>query len=71
MQAPKQILVPIDWSELSKSAFRLGASLASEHHAELILLYALPLPAVMYGPPPESYLNQMRGNTASGRQPAS
>jgi nucleotide-binding universal stress UspA family protein len=59
MQASKRILVPIDWSELSRSAVQLASSLAAEYDAELTLLYALPLPAVMYGPPPESYLNHL------------
>jgi nucleotide-binding universal stress UspA family protein len=51
----KQILVPFDWGEQSTRAFRFAASLAREHDADLIVLYAVPLPAVMYGPPPESY----------------
>jgi universal stress protein A len=55
----KQILVPFDWSELSTCAFQLANSLASEHDAELVVLYVVPLPAVMYGPPPESYLNHL------------
>ena len=55
----KQILVPFDWSELSTCAFQMANSLASEHNAELIVLYVVPLPAVMYGPPPESYLNHV------------
>jgi len=45
----KQILVPVDWEEQSNRAFQLAASLAREHDAQLLVLYAVPLPAVMYG----------------------
>jgi nucleotide-binding universal stress UspA family protein len=55
----RRILVPIDWSEPSDEAFRLAASLAREHAAELLVLYVVPLAAVMYGPPPESYLEHL------------
>jgi nucleotide-binding universal stress UspA family protein len=55
----RRILVPIDWSELSQRALGLAVPLAREHAAELFLLYVVPLPALMYGPPPETYLNQM------------
>jgi nucleotide-binding universal stress UspA family protein len=53
----RHILVPIDWSESSDRAFHLAASLAREHDAQLLLVYVVPLAAVMYGPPPASYLN--------------
>jgi nucleotide-binding universal stress UspA family protein len=53
------ILVAIDWSELSNRAFQVAASLARKHDAELLVLYVVPLPAVMYGPPPEDYLNHL------------
>jgi nucleotide-binding universal stress UspA family protein len=55
----RHILVPIDWSESSDRAFHLAASLAREHDAQLLLVYVVPLPAVMYGPPPASYLNHL------------
>jgi nucleotide-binding universal stress UspA family protein len=55
----RRILVPIDWSEPSDRAFRLAASLARDHAARLLLLHVVPLPAVMYGPPPESYLGHV------------
>jgi nucleotide-binding universal stress UspA family protein len=60
MQPISQILVPIDWSEASCRAIQVAASLAREHDARLILLYVVPLPAVMYGPPPESYMKHLR-----------
>jgi nucleotide-binding universal stress UspA family protein len=55
----RDILVPIDWSESSGHAFHLAAALARDHDAQLLLLYVLPLPAVMYGPPPEGFLEHM------------
>jgi nucleotide-binding universal stress UspA family protein len=55
----RRILVPIDWTDLSQRALRLATRLAREHAAELVLLYVVPLPALMHGPPPESYLNQL------------
>jgi nucleotide-binding universal stress UspA family protein len=53
------ILVPMDWSEPSHRAFHLAVSLAREHDAQLTLLHVVPLPALMYGPPPESYLDHL------------
>jgi nucleotide-binding universal stress UspA family protein len=55
----RHILVPVDWSESSGHAFHLAAALACEHDAQLLLLYVVPLPAVMYGPPPEGFLEHM------------
>jgi universal stress protein A len=55
----RHILVPMDWSAASGRAFQVAASLASDHDGQLLLLYVVPLPAVMYGPPPESYLSHM------------
>ncbi len=52
----RHILVPINWTELSNRALQLAASLAREHDAKLVILYVVPLPVVMYGPPPENYL---------------
>jgi nucleotide-binding universal stress UspA family protein len=56
----RNILVPVDWSEPSKHAFQLAESLARGEGAQLVVLYVVPSPAVMYGPPPESYLEHMR-----------
>jgi nucleotide-binding universal stress UspA family protein len=56
----RRILVPIDWSQPSLRAFQLAASLAQEHDAQLVVLYVVPLPTEMYGPPPESYLEHLR-----------
>jgi nucleotide-binding universal stress UspA family protein len=56
----RRILVPIDWSKPSIRAFQLAASLAQEHDAQLVVPYVVPLPTVMYGPPPESYLEHLR-----------
>ena len=55
-----RILVPYDWGEMSNRAFQLAASLALKNDAELVVLFVVPLPAVMYGPPDESYLKHMR-----------
>jgi len=55
----RHILVPIDWAELSNRAFQVAASLAGEHDAKLVVLYVVPLSAVIYGPPPESYLDHL------------
>jgi len=55
----KKILVPVDRSESSQHAFQFAASLAQEHDAELIVLYVVPLAAVMYGPPPKNYLDHL------------
>jgi nucleotide-binding universal stress UspA family protein len=52
--------VPTDWSEPSNHAFRFAAVLARELDAQLVVLHVVPLPAVMYGPPPESYLEHLR-----------
>jgi universal stress protein A len=60
MRAISRILVPVDWSEPSIRAFEIGASLAHEYNAQLIVLYVVPLPSVMYGPPPENYYEHMR-----------
>ncbi len=56
----KRILVPIDWSEASMRALQFASSLAREPDAELVVLYVVPLPTVMYGPPPESYREHLR-----------
>jgi nucleotide-binding universal stress UspA family protein len=54
-----RILVPIDWAELSNRAFQIADELARAHQAELVLVHIVPLAAVMYGPPPESYLTHL------------
>ena len=56
----RRILVPVDWSEPSKCAVKLAASLAQEHDAQLVVLYVVPLSVMMYGPPPESWLEHIR-----------
>lgn len=60
MLSIKRILVPIDWSEPSDCAFHLAASLARDYGARLDVLNVVPLQAVMYGPPPESYYDHLR-----------
>jgi nucleotide-binding universal stress UspA family protein len=60
MRPLKRILVPTDCSELSAQALQFAASLARDPDAELIVLYVVPLPSVMYGPPPENYLEHER-----------
>jgi len=55
----KHILVPIDWSEQSNRIFELAASLAEERNAQLVILGVVPSPTVIYGPPPENYLNHL------------
>ena len=60
MLAIKRILVPFDWSESSKHAFQMAVSLAQQHDAQLIVLHVVCLPALMYGPPSESYLDHWR-----------
>jgi nucleotide-binding universal stress UspA family protein len=59
MLPTKHILVPMDWSEPSQRAFHLAVSLARERDAQLTVLYVVPLPALMYGPPPECYLDHL------------
>jgi nucleotide-binding universal stress UspA family protein len=59
MLPTKHILVPMDWSEPSHRAFHLAVAMAREHDAQLTLLYVVPLPALMYGPPPENYLDHL------------
>jgi universal stress protein A len=56
----RRILVPIDWSEPSKKASRLAASLAREERAQLVLLHVVPVAVVMNGPPPANYLKHLR-----------
>lgn len=56
----KRILAPFDWSELSMRAFRVARELAQERGAEVVVLYVLPLPTLMYGPAPAEHLEHMR-----------
>jgi universal stress protein A len=60
-----RILVPYDWSELSKRAFEFAASMARDLDAEMIVLYAVPVAVEAYGPPSENYLNRLRGELCS------
>lgn len=59
MSTINNILVPINWSACSDDAFQVAASLARSHGAELLVLFVVPLPTVMYGPAPEDYLEHM------------
>ena len=43
----------------SDEALGTACSLAQDYRAELIILHAVPLAAVMYGPPSESYLDHV------------
>jgi nucleotide-binding universal stress UspA family protein len=52
----RSILAPTDWSAPSIRALQIAGSLAEQNNAELIILHVVSLPAVMYGPPTESYL---------------
>src|SRR6516225_10299491 len=56
----RRILVPMDWSEPSRLALQFAASLAGDYDAQLVVLYVVALPALMYGPPPETYLDHLR-----------
>lgn len=60
MRTLKRILVAVDWSDASSCAFRLAASLARDNGAQLDVLHVVPLEALMYGPPTEGYLNNLR-----------
>jgi nucleotide-binding universal stress UspA family protein len=60
MGAFKTILHPTDQSECSRAAFRVASALAHEWGARLVILEVVPPPVVIYGPPTESYLNEMR-----------
>jgi nucleotide-binding universal stress UspA family protein len=59
MMSIRTILHPTDFSECSTCAFRMASSLARQYDAQLVVLYVVPLPAMMYGPPPESYLDHL------------
>jgi nucleotide-binding universal stress UspA family protein len=64
-----RILHPTDFSEGARGAFRLACALARDCDAELVVLSVVPLPAVMYGPPPESYLEHLREHLSRMRPP--
>jgi nucleotide-binding universal stress UspA family protein len=64
MVSIKRIMVPIDWSKSSMGAFEFAGSLARDHNAKLVLLYVVPVPVVMYGPPPEKYLQHLEEQLA-------
>jgi nucleotide-binding universal stress UspA family protein len=63
------ILHPTDFSEGARGAFRLACALARDSDAELVVLSVVPLPAVMYGPPPESYMEHLREDLCRMRPP--
>jgi nucleotide-binding universal stress UspA family protein len=56
----KTILYPIDRSECSQAAFRVASALARDSGARLVILEVVPPPVVVYGPPNESYLEEMQ-----------
>jgi nucleotide-binding universal stress UspA family protein len=56
----RTILHPTDFSEPSEAAFGLACSLARAHGARLVVQHVVPLPVVLYGPPPEEYLTHLR-----------
>jgi nucleotide-binding universal stress UspA family protein len=56
----KTILHATDQSECSKAAFRVANVLAQDLGARLVILEVVPSPVVIYGPPTESYLEQLR-----------
>jgi len=57
MDSSSHILVPIDGTNSSCRALVVATSLAQKRDAELIVLSVVSLPALMYGPPPKSYLD--------------
>jgi nucleotide-binding universal stress UspA family protein len=56
----KTILYATDRSECSQAAFRVANALARDWGARLVILEVVPPPVVIYGPPTESYLEQLR-----------
>jgi nucleotide-binding universal stress UspA family protein len=60
MIATRKILVPTDFSAHADRAFQLACSLARDAGAHVVVLHVVPLPAVIYGPPPESYLDHLQ-----------
>jgi nucleotide-binding universal stress UspA family protein len=55
----RTILHPTDFSDSANCALQLACSLARQHNAQVVILHVVPLPAVMYGPPPENYLDHL------------
>jgi nucleotide-binding universal stress UspA family protein len=60
MKPIKNILFPTDGSEESRSAFDVAGALARDCHARLIILAVVPAAVIVYGPPPDAYLEQMQ-----------
>src|SRR5271166_3979997 len=60
MLARGKIQVATDFSEQSDRAFDVACSLARGSGAQVVIVHVVPLPAVIYGPPPESYLDHLR-----------
>jgi nucleotide-binding universal stress UspA family protein len=56
----RRILIPTDFSGPSDRALQVACALARDHGAELVILHAVPAAAVIYGPPPEEYLEHLR-----------
>jgi nucleotide-binding universal stress UspA family protein len=69
MLAIRKILVPTDFSERSQHAFQVASALARDSGAKMVVLHVVPLPALMYGPPPESYLDHLREELKQIRPP--
>ena len=55
----RTILVPTDFSEPSCRAFQLACSLAQDGGLRVLVMHVIPAPVVMYGPPPEEYVNRL------------
>jgi nucleotide-binding universal stress UspA family protein len=60
----RTILHPTGFSEPSEAAFGRACSLARDYDARLVVLCVVPLPAVLYGPPPEEYLDHLQEQLA-------
>jgi nucleotide-binding universal stress UspA family protein len=56
----RTILHPTDLSECSQGAFQAACSLTRQYDARLIVLHVVPLPVVMYGPPPANFVQHLR-----------
>jgi nucleotide-binding universal stress UspA family protein len=67
----RRILVPTDFSEQSHRAFHVACALARDSGAQMVVLHVVPLPALMFGPPPESYLDHLREKLKQIRPPDS
>jgi nucleotide-binding universal stress UspA family protein len=55
----KKILIPTDFSEQSDRAFDTACTLFAEPGVEMIVMHVVPLAALMYCDPSESYLDNL------------